>query len=118
MHNFHISPVGVVPKADGGWRMIMHLSYPPLISVNDNIDPIYTTVTYTSFDKVIQTISQVGSGAVIAKCDIKVHFVSSGFIQVILNFWAFALMGTTIFTSAYHLVVLFPAEYLRCLPLS
>ena len=74
MHNFHISPVGVVPKADGGWRMIMHLSYPPLISVNDNIDPVYTTVTYTSFDKVIQTISQVGSGAVIAKCDIKSAF--------------------------------------------
>ena len=74
MHNFHISPVGVVPKADGGWRMIMHLSYPPLFSVNDNIDPIYTTVTYTSFDKVIQTISQVGSGAVIAKCDIKSAF--------------------------------------------
>ena len=61
MHNFHISPVGVVPKADGGWRMIIHLSYPPFISINDTIDPIYTTVTYTSFDTVIQTISQVGT---------------------------------------------------------
>ena len=55
MHNFHISPEGIDPKADGGWRMIMHLSYPPFISVNDNIDPIYTTVTDTSFDTVIHT---------------------------------------------------------------
>ena len=29
MHNFHISPVGVVPKADGGWRMLMHHFLPP-----------------------------------------------------------------------------------------
>lgn len=74
MQNLHISPIGIVPKADGGWRMIMHLSYPPQISINHNIDPIYTTVTYTSFDRVIETISQVGVGAVIAKCDIKSAF--------------------------------------------
>ena len=118
MHNFHISPVGVVSKADGGWRMIMHLSYLPFISVNDNIDPIYTTVTYTSSDTVIQTISQVDTGTVIAKCDIKSAFRLIKFIRVILNCWAFALMGTTILTSVYHLVVPFPPEYLRCSPLS
>jgi hypothetical protein len=39
MHNLHVSPIGVVPKADGGWRMIMHFSYPPVNSINDNIDP-------------------------------------------------------------------------------
>lgn len=74
MHNLHISPVGVVSKADGGWRMIMHLSYPPSISINHNIDPIHTTVTYTSFDGVIETISQVGKEAMISKCDIKSAF--------------------------------------------
>lgn len=26
MPNLHVSPIGVVPKADGGWRMITHLS--------------------------------------------------------------------------------------------
>jgi hypothetical protein len=32
MPNLHILPIGVVPKADGGWRMITHLSYPlPLV---------------------------------------------------------------------------------------
>ena len=118
MHNFHISPVGVVSKADGGWRMIMHLSYLPFISVNDNIDPIYTTVTYTSFDKAIQTISQVGSGAVIAKCDIKSAFRLIRVYPGDFELWAFALMGTTILTSVYHLVVPFPAEYLRCSQLS
>ena len=52
MHNLHVSPIGVVPKADGGWRMIMNLSYPPVTSINDDIDPSYTSVTYTSFDSV------------------------------------------------------------------
>lgn len=44
MHNLHILPVGVVSKADGGWRMIMHISCPPSISINLNRDPIHTTV--------------------------------------------------------------------------
>lgn len=74
MHNLHISPVGVVPKADGGWRMIMHLSYPPSISINHNIDPIHTTVTYTSFDRVIETINLVSKEEMISKCDIKSAF--------------------------------------------
>ena len=52
----------------------MHNFHGPFISVNDNIDTIYTTVTYASFETVIQTIGQVGTGAVIAKCDIKSAF--------------------------------------------
>ncbi|VDI45293.1 Hypothetical predicted protein [Mytilus galloprovincialis] len=34
-----ISPIGVVSKNDGGWRLITHLSYPLNWSVNDFIDP-------------------------------------------------------------------------------
>lgn len=75
MQNLHISPVCVVSKADGDWRMIMHLSYPPSISINHSIDPIHTTVTYTSFDGVIEAISQVGKEAMISKCDIKSAFL-------------------------------------------
>lgn len=26
--NLHVSPVGLIPKTDGGWRLITHLSYP------------------------------------------------------------------------------------------
>ena len=48
-----------------------HASFLPTVHL---IDPISTTVTYTSFDTVIQTISQVGTGTVIEKCDIKSAF--------------------------------------------
>jgi hypothetical protein len=74
VHNLHVSPIGVVSKSDGGWRMITHLSYPPSICINNHIDPVYTSVNYTSFDTVIQTISHLGKGALIAKADIKSAF--------------------------------------------
>jgi hypothetical protein len=32
------SPIGIVPKHDGGWRLIAHLSYPPGQGVNHIID--------------------------------------------------------------------------------
>jgi hypothetical protein len=32
------SPIGIVPKHDGGWRLITHLSYPPGQGVNSFID--------------------------------------------------------------------------------
>lgn len=74
LHNLHVSPIGVVPKADGGWRMITHLSYPPSNSINHHIDPVHTSVKYTSFDTVVQTISLLGKGTFIAKVDIKSAF--------------------------------------------
>jgi hypothetical protein len=74
VHNLHVSPIGVVPKSDGGWRMITHLSYPPSISINNHIDPVHTSVNYTSFDTVIQTISHLDKGALRAKADIKSAF--------------------------------------------
>ena len=36
--NLQCSGVGVVPKKDGSWRMMMHLSAPHLNSINDGID--------------------------------------------------------------------------------
>ena len=46
--NIHLSPVGVVPKSDGGWRMITHLSYPKSSGINSLIDP--GLCRYASFD--------------------------------------------------------------------
>lgn len=69
--NLRLSPIGVVPKKEGGWRMIQHLSYPQGESVNSFIDPDLATVQYTSFDKVLATISSLGKGAVLARMDIK-----------------------------------------------
>jgi hypothetical protein len=37
--NLRLNPVGVVPKSNGGWRLISHLSSPLGESVNDFIDP-------------------------------------------------------------------------------
>ncbi|KAK3086984.1 hypothetical protein FSP39_000036 [Pinctada imbricata] len=72
--NLHVSPIGVVPKASGGWRMITHLSYPPSESVNNYIDHELATVKYTSFDTVIDTISKLGTGAKLGKMDVQSAF--------------------------------------------
>ena len=37
--NLWCSGLGTVPKHDGGWRIIYHLSAPPGISINDFIAP-------------------------------------------------------------------------------
>ena len=60
LNNFKISPVGLIPKTDGSWRLISHLSYPPGISVNDGIDDNLCSVTYTTFDKVSQMVFKLG----------------------------------------------------------
>ena len=72
--NLHISPIGLVPKADGGWRMITHLSYPKSKGVNHFIDSSACTVHYSSFDNVIDMISRLGKGALLGKLDIKSAF--------------------------------------------
>lgn len=86
--NLRLSPVGLVPKKDGGWRMIQHLSYPQGSSVNEFIDPELATVQYTSFDKVLDTISGIGRGAQLARMDIK-----SAFRLLILHPDEFDLFG-------------------------
>lgn len=68
------SPIGVVPKKDGGWRLITHLSYPHGNSVNDYIDPEDCTVHYASFDQVIEMVSSLGKGALLGVHDIKSAF--------------------------------------------
>ena len=66
-----ISPIGLVEKPDHGWRlMITHLSYPNQFSVNHFIDKDLCAVKYTSFDSVIDIISELGKSAKIAKLDI------------------------------------------------
>lgn len=69
--DLHISPVGVVPKSDGGWRLITHLSYPHGSSINDGIDPQFCSVQYTSFDQVTSIVYSLGQSALIAKRDLK-----------------------------------------------
>lgn len=46
MHKFRLSPIGIVYKKDGGWRLIHYLLFHERISVNDVIDRNYCTFRY------------------------------------------------------------------------
>jgi len=69
-----ISPLGLVPKKDGDFRVIHHLSYPALSSVNDFIDESSTSVKYSSIDDAVEMIQSLGKGAKLGISDIKKAF--------------------------------------------
>jgi len=69
-----ISPIGLVPKSDGGWRLITHLSYPNDHGINQFIDPVHCTVKYSSFDNVINMLTHLGRRAEMGVLDIKTVF--------------------------------------------
>lgn len=74
LKSLRVSPVGLIPKKDGTWRLIHHLSYPTGSSVNDFIDRDYCSVHYTPFDSALDMIANLGKGALAARLDIKSAF--------------------------------------------
>ena len=72
--NLHCSGVGIVPKKDGGWRLINHLSAPNGLSINDFIDSHDYSLLYTSVDDAIRICQTLGKGALMAKVDLKNAF--------------------------------------------
>ena len=72
--NLRCSPIGLVPKKTGGFRLITHLSFPPGNSVNSNIDTVHSSVQYSPFDHAISLIQKVGRNALCGKHDIKSAF--------------------------------------------
>ena len=48
--NFRTSVLGLVPKHDGGWRIIYHLTDPAGHSINDFIDPFTYIFTFILFN--------------------------------------------------------------------
>ena len=52
IYNLLCSPIGLVPKKLGCFRLIKHISYPSENSVNHFIDEKFTSVNYSSFDNV------------------------------------------------------------------
>ena len=72
--NLVVSPIGLVPKGDGAWRLIQHLSYPAGSSINDFIDSDLCSVNYTSLDEVIYSIVQLGKNCQMGKMDVKSAF--------------------------------------------
>ena len=71
---FISSPLGLVPKHDGGWRKIHHLSHPVGCSVNDHIPDGAGEMRYTRFQDVLQMVIRAGRNCIILKRDVKDAF--------------------------------------------
>jgi hypothetical protein len=63
-----------VPKGDGGWRRIHHLSFPDDTSVNAFIPHEFGAIVYVTFDEIINDIIAAGRHSIIIKRDIKEAF--------------------------------------------
>ena len=74
--NLHVSSFGVIPKKGqpGKWRLIVDLSSPGGLSVNDGIDPDEFTLQYITVDQIIRMISSYGLGALIATFDVEAAY--------------------------------------------
>ena len=64
----------MVPKQDGGWRTIYHLSAPLGKSINDFINPDTYTLTYCSVDDAFAIVNLLGPGTLLSKIDLKNAF--------------------------------------------
>lgn len=78
--NLRISPIGLVDKSYDTWRLITNLSYPTDNSVSKFIDEHFCTVSYSSFDKAINTICSLGHSAQLGK-----FYIRQAFILLIVN---------------------------------
>jgi hypothetical protein len=66
-----VSPFGLVPKkTPHQYRLVHHLSYPKGKSVNDYIDPNFSTVQYASFDDAVAAVLELCQGCYLANTDI------------------------------------------------
>ena len=72
--NLRCSGLGAIPKHDGGWRIIYHLSAPPGLSINNFIDSDSYSLSYCSVDDAYTIINELGTGALFSKIDLKMHF--------------------------------------------
>lgn len=55
----------------GKWRLITDLSFPTGFSVNDGIDPMLCTLSYTTVEDIASAVASLGTGALLAKVDIE-----------------------------------------------
>jgi len=73
-HLYQICRLGIVPKHDGGWRTIYHLSAPIGSSINDFIDPSAYTLNYCTVDDAYTIVNKLGPGTLLSKIDLKNAF--------------------------------------------
>lgn len=86
--NMQISPLGLVPKNGGDFRLIHHLSYPENQSINHYIPQSECSVHYSCIDDAAAIVAVLGQGTLLAKSDIK-----SAFRLVPVNPTDFELLG-------------------------
>ena len=69
--NIRISPIGLVAKPDGVWRLITNLSAPEGNSVNSYIEEQFCKVKYAYLDQIFDQIYDAGHRTKLAKNYIK-----------------------------------------------
>ena len=74
LSNFCTSGLGLLPKHDGGWRVIYHLSAFVGLSINDFIDPSTYSLSYCLVDNAYAFVNQLGAGTLLSKIDLKDAF--------------------------------------------
>ena len=72
--NLWCSGLDAVPKHNGGWQIIYHLSAPPGLSINDFIDSNSYSLSYCSVDDEYTIINELGTGALLSKIDLNIPF--------------------------------------------
>ncbi len=82
----HVSSFGVIPKTGqpGKWRLILDLSSPHGLSVNDGIDPDQFSLQYIKFDDVVTMVTKLGRGALMAKFDVQSAYRNVAVLIIIL----------------------------------
>ena len=62
----------MIPKPDGEWHIIYHISAPHRSSINDFLDPEQYSLSYCSVDYAVAIVNTLGKDYyVIAKIDLK-----------------------------------------------
>ena len=72
--NLHCSPLGSREKKDGSRRLIMDLSQPKGLAINEGIDKEQFPVKYSHFDEATDMVYREGKNALMSKIDVKHAF--------------------------------------------
>ena len=72
--NLRTSGLGAVPKKKRKWRVIMHLSAPEGISINDYIVKEDFPIHYATVNDAVAMVTKYGKGCIMAKIDLKAAF--------------------------------------------
>lgn len=99
--NLQCSGVGVIPKKDGSWHMIMHLSAPHLNTINDGIDKQPYSLHYSTIDNATWLIA-------------KIDIILSAFCLILVNRQDWELLGVH-WRGSYYMDKQLPFE-LRSAP--